>query len=162
MASPLLCRLGMSDMISTIYNLLLLQEKQEGDKGLTMDEVVELERYESDLQGEEFGRQYRRLDLRITALIRSPGKDSLVQILDFSPGGMRLSGCPELSPGDSIEMHLRESEERSYRFPSQIMWIRAHGEQHMAGVRFVGRPMRINHGPPSDGPENIVDRIQVA
>jgi hypothetical protein len=152
----------MSGMISTIYHLLLLQQKQEGDEGLSMDEVVALEGYEADLQGEEYGREYRRLDLRISALIRHPGKDSLVQILDFSPGGMRLSGCPELRPGTNIEMHLRESEDRSFRFPSQIMWIRAHGEQNMAGVRFVGSPIQINHGPPSDGPENIVDRIQVA
>jgi hypothetical protein len=162
MAPALLYSQSMSDMISTVYHLLLLQEKQEGDTGLTMDEVVDLERYEADLQGEEFGRQYRRLDLHITALIRHPGKDSVVQLLDFSPGGMRLMGCPELTPGDNVELHLRESDERSFRFPSQIMWIRAHGEQHMAGVRFVGRPIQINHGPPSDGPENIVDRIQVA
>ncbi len=149
-------------MIRTIYHLLLLQQKQESGQGLSMDEVVDLERYEADLQGEEFGRQYRRLDLHVTALIRHPGKDAVVQILDFSPGGMRLTGCPELSPGDRVEMHLRESKDRSYRFPSQIMWIREHGEQHMAGIRFVGQPIQINHGPPSDGPENIVDRIQVA
>jgi hypothetical protein len=152
----------MRDMISTVYHLLLLQLKQEGDEGLSMDEVVDLERYESDLQGEEYGRQYRRLDLGISALVRHPGKDAVVQIVDFSPGGMRLSGCPELVPGSLIEMHLRESEERSYRFPSQIMWLAAYGDHHVAGIRFVGRPIQINHGPPSDGPENIVDRIQVA
>ena len=149
-------------MISTIYHLLRLQQKQEGDEGLTMDEVVDLERYEADLQGEEHGREYRRLDLRISALIHHSGKDALVQILDFGPGGMRLSGCPNLRPGTLLEMHLRESEDRSFRFPSQIMWMRAHGDQYMAGIRFVGSPIQINHGPPSDGPGNIVDRIQVA
>ena len=152
----------MSDMITTVYNLLLLQEKQESNEGLTMDEVVDLERYESDLQGEEYGRQYKRLNLRISALIRHPGKDALVQILDFSPGGMRVAGCPKLLTGSLIEMHLRESEDRSYRFPSQIMWVSAQDDQIIAGIRFVGRPIQINHGPPSDGPENIVDRIQVA
>jgi hypothetical protein len=152
----------MTDMISTVYKLLLLQQKQESNEGLSMDEVVDLERYEADLQGEEFGRRYRRLDLKISALIRHPSKDSLVQILDFGPGGMRLAGCPELTTGDHIEMHLRESGDRSFRFPSQVMWIRAHGDNFMAGVRFVGRPIQINHGPPSDGPENIVDRIKIA
>lgn len=162
MALALLCMMLMSDMIRTIYHLRLLQQKQENREGLTMDEVVDLEKYEADLQGEEFGRRYQRLDLKISALIRHPGKDSLVQVMDLSPGGMRLSGCPKLSTGDTIDMHLRESKERSFRFRAQIMWIREHGEQSMAGVRFVGRPLQINHGPPSDGPENIVDRIRVA
>lgn len=152
----------MSAIIHTIYELRLLQEKLESGQGLTMEEIVELERLEAELQSPEFGRKYRRLDLRISVLLRSPGKDALVQVGDLSPGGMRLIGCPELAAGQEVVLHLREDDERSFRFRARVAWIRAHQDQHMLGVRFVGHPMKFNHGPPSAGPDNIVDKIRVA
>ncbi len=149
-------------MMHTIYLLRLLQEKLASDQGLTMEEVVDLERLEAELQGPRFGRKYRRLDHRIAAMMRYPGKDALVQVLDLSPGGIRVQGCPALHKGEIIELHLREDEQRSYRFRAQVIWVRSQDSQHTAGLRFVGLPMLINHGPPSNGPENIVDRIKVA
>lgn len=151
----------MSDIIRTIYEVRLLQQKQESAEGLSMDEVVDLEKHLAEMQGERFGREFRRLDLKISALIRFPGKDTLVEVMDLSPGGMRLSGCPHLDTGTDIEMHLRESEDRSYRFPAKIIWMRDQGDQHITGVRFTGNPIEINHGPSGDGPENIVDQINI-
>lgn len=152
----------MSDMIHTIYKLCQLQQKQGSAQGLSMDEVVDLERYQAELHSTEFGRQYRRLEMQVSAMVRIPGRDCLVKVLDLSPGGMRLRGCPILETGQQLQVHLRENDERSYRFPGQVIWIRAQDGAHLAGISFVGTPMLLNHGPASDGPENIVDRISVA
>ena len=153
----------MSEMIHTIYQLRLLQEKLASVKGLNMEEVVELEALESELESPMLGRQYRRLDLRISAMLRYPGKNTLVHVLDLSPGGIRIKGCPGLFTGEITELHLRESEQRSYRFRAQVIWIRSHRREFTAGLRFTGQPMLINHGPPSSNvPENIVERINVA
>lgn len=162
MASGLLYWGAMSEMIHTIYQLRLLQEKLASVQGLTMEEVVELETLESELENPLLGRAYRRLDLRISAMLRYPGKNALVHVLDLSPGGIRIKGCPDLFTGEVTQLHLRESEQRSYRFSAQVIWIRSHHGECTAGLRFVGQPMLINHGPPSTGPENIAERINVA
>jgi hypothetical protein len=153
----------MSGIIDTVYHLRLLLQKADGPDGLSMSEVCDLEALEAALRSATAGRRYARLDLRISALLKRPGNGSLVKVLDFGPGGMRIAGCGELHRGEHIEMHLREGSEVSYRFPARVSWMRSDGAEITAGVQFVGHPIKMRHGPPSeDAPASIVDRIRVA
>lgn len=161
--TPLALTKCMSGIIHTVYKLRLLQQKLAKGHGLNMEDVHEFEALERELEDRTLGRKYRRELVGISALVRRPGQDALVQVIDIGPGGMRLDQCPTLQAGDQFELHLRESDKRSFRFQAQVSWTREEQGSCIAGVRFVGFPICINHGPPSESkPASVVDRIMRA
>ncbi len=127
-----------------VFQLRLLQEKLESNQELTKEEVVNLEQLEEELVSPAFGRKYKRLDLKISAMLRHPDRDSIVHVLDLGPGGIRIRGCTQFSNGERVELHLRENNEHSYRFQALVMWHFAQGDEYTAGLGFLGKPVLLN------------------
>ena len=153
----------MSGIIDTIYEIRCLLSKLEEGQGLGMGEVHELEALEATLKSDQEGRRYRRLDMRISAMLKRGEQHTLVQVLDLGPGGMRFKGGRKIQAGETLELHLREDEKVSYRFRAQASWVREQDDELTVGVRFIGNALRMNDGPPSENkPESIIDRIKIA
>lgn len=154
----------MTGIVERVYEVRRLAAKCEAGHGLEWDEVHELNSLEAEFGHGDRRRRFPRTGISISALVRRGERTDRVLVADIGPGGLRCFDCPRIREGDTVELQLRSDDESAiYRFVARAAWVEQTDEGNWVGFAFVGSPIQMRKGPPSESPPtDLVDKVRAA
>jgi len=147
----------MHALVDQIYRLRELAGRCAGP-GLDMEEIHRLNALEARFPQDEGPRRYFRHAIDGVVLFRRGEVNDRVELIDISPDGMSVRGVPAVRNEQAVELTIKsEDGSTSYRFRAEVIWTSG----SRLGLRFVGMPIKMRHGPPSaNPPEDVVEKIR--
>ena len=89
-------------------------------------------------------RRHARCDVDMPASLRLGPGLCAIELLNLGAGGVCAVIGAELSPGQRGALRITSPDSgRVYECAAQVTWSRVDGEQHLAGLRFIGAPRDV-------------------
>jgi hypothetical protein len=89
-------------------------------------------------------RRHARCEVDLGATLRIGTALSSVDLLNLSAGGVCAVTPAELPVGDRGSLRITSPDSgRIYECAVQVSWVTEDGEQHLAGLRFIGAPTEV-------------------
>jgi len=107
------------------------------------------------------GRQFRRQDVRLQAVVRGDRIHDRVDISEVSLGGMVIRNAPYIAHDEHVEIVIEDGE-MSYRFRARGVWIKDDADDYRVGLQLVGMPVCLHKVAVSAHQFDVVDKIAAA
>lgn len=137
------------DPVKICYLYAYLSSRRKAGLTLCQADRQQLAELESVLEGDAIGRKrrHRRIAVLARATLRTPVGLRYGTILNMGGGGMFVATKALLPSGTTIQVRLGDPEDVEYSFSCKVQWVCMNINCYGMGLRLVGIPLEIRHGP---------------